>query len=205
MLQSSLPRRRCGTITRTRNHGSYAIFTCEFEGGLSDRSGQRKVLGYLKLSKKGMPQDIRVSPTANSSMLRTLDGQRRVCSEQRNLHRNQFAPPAWARTACIRAATARSSTSPAMDRTRSGPPQQVRSGARFRDPRRATWPIGGAAPTETSAPTASCCGSPAATTGISPSTPRAARSRRYASARSHGLTVWPQPGRYSLGHTGNMR
>ena len=21
----------------------------------------------------------------------------------------------------------------------------------------------------------------------------------------HGLTIWPQPGRYSLGHTGNMR
>ena len=21
----------------------------------------------------------------------------------------------------------------------------------------------------------------------------------------HGLTVWPQPGRFSLGHTGNMR
>jgi hypothetical protein len=21
----------------------------------------------------------------------------------------------------------------------------------------------------------------------------------------HGLLVWPQPGRYSLGHTGNMR
>jgi hypothetical protein len=21
----------------------------------------------------------------------------------------------------------------------------------------------------------------------------------------HGLTVWPQPGRYSLGHTGNFR
>jgi len=21
----------------------------------------------------------------------------------------------------------------------------------------------------------------------------------------HGLAVWPQPGRYSLGHTGNMR
>ena len=24
-------------------------------------------------------------------------------------------------------------------------------------------------------------------------------------AEPHGLTVWPQPGRYSLGHTGNMR
>jgi hypothetical protein len=23
--------------------------------------------------------------------------------------------------------------------------------------------------------------------------------------KPHGLTVWPQPGRYSLGHTGNMR
>jgi hypothetical protein len=24
-------------------------------------------------------------------------------------------------------------------------------------------------------------------------------------ASPHGLSVWPQPGRYSLGHTGNMR
>jgi DNA-binding beta-propeller fold protein YncE len=24
-------------------------------------------------------------------------------------------------------------------------------------------------------------------------------------AGPHGLCVWPQPGRYSLGHTGNMR
>ena len=24
-------------------------------------------------------------------------------------------------------------------------------------------------------------------------------------AEPHGLTVWPQPGRYSLGHTGNLR
>ena len=33
-----------------------------------------------------------------------------------------------------------------------------------------------------------------------------ARSTRSRSAREpHGLTVWPQPGRYSLGHTGNLR
>jgi YVTN family beta-propeller protein len=24
-------------------------------------------------------------------------------------------------------------------------------------------------------------------------------------AGPHGLTIWPQPGRYSLGHTGNIR
>jgi len=23
--------------------------------------------------------------------------------------------------------------------------------------------------------------------------------------KPHGMCVWPQPGRYSLGHTGNMR
>src|SRR5207245_27085 len=43
--------------------GRFAIFTCEFQGSLAkiDMAG-RKVLGYLKLSRGGMPQDIRVSP-----------------------------------------------------------------------------------------------------------------------------------------------
>jgi YVTN family beta-propeller protein len=43
--------------------GRYAIFTCEFSGGLAkiDVMG-RKVLGYLRLAKGGMPQDIRTSP-----------------------------------------------------------------------------------------------------------------------------------------------
>ncbi len=64
-LQSSLPVPQCAGI----NHadfsidGRFVIFTCEFEGSLAkiDLVG-RKVLGYLKLSRGGMPQDIRVSP-----------------------------------------------------------------------------------------------------------------------------------------------
>src|SRR5262249_52879279 len=64
-LQSSLAAPQCARI----NHadfsidGRYAIFTCEFQGSLVkiDLVG-RQVLGYLKLSKGGMPQDIRVSP-----------------------------------------------------------------------------------------------------------------------------------------------
>src|SRR5712691_8280593 len=64
-LQASLPVPQCAGI----NHadfsidGRFVIFTCEFEGSLAkiDMVG-RKVLGYLKLSKGGMPQDIRVSP-----------------------------------------------------------------------------------------------------------------------------------------------
>src|SRR5919106_2700066 len=43
--------------------GRYVIFTCEFSGGLVKIDlVARKVLDYLKLSKGGMPQDIRISP-----------------------------------------------------------------------------------------------------------------------------------------------
>ena len=34
---------------------------------------------------------------------------------------------------------------------------------------------------------------------------RRGEDRSRSGSEPHGLTVWPQPGRYSLGHTGNMR
>jgi YVTN family beta-propeller protein len=64
-MQGSLPVPDCGGV----NHadfsidGRYAIFTCEFGGRLAKVDMvNRKVIGYLKLSRGGMPQDIRVSP-----------------------------------------------------------------------------------------------------------------------------------------------
>ena len=64
-LQYSIPTPQCGGV----NHadfsidGKYAIFTCEFSGGLVKIDiANRSVVGYLKFSKGGMPQDIRVSP-----------------------------------------------------------------------------------------------------------------------------------------------
>src|SRR5260221_855027 len=64
-LQSSIATPQCAGI----NHadfaidGRFAIFTCEFQKGLVKVDlVERKVLGYLTLSKGGMPQDIRVSP-----------------------------------------------------------------------------------------------------------------------------------------------
>src|ERR1051325_4341877 len=64
-LQGSIAVPQCKGI----NHADFsidgrtAIFTCEFQGGLArvDMVG-RKVLGYLKLSRGGMPQDVRSSP-----------------------------------------------------------------------------------------------------------------------------------------------
>ncbi|PYO55379.1 MAG: hypothetical protein DMD83_19965, partial [Candidatus Rokuibacteriota bacterium] len=64
-LQSSLETPQCAGI----NHadfsidGRFAIFTCEFQGSLARIDlVARKVVGYLRLSKGGMPQDIRISP-----------------------------------------------------------------------------------------------------------------------------------------------
>jgi len=63
-LQSSLAVPQCGGI----NHadfsidGRFVIFTCEYQGSLAKIDMvNRKVLGYLKLSRGGMPQDIRIS------------------------------------------------------------------------------------------------------------------------------------------------
>src|SRR5438270_5881236 len=64
-LQGWLPTPGCAGI----NHGEfsidgrYAIFTCEFGGKLVKVDiVNSKVLGYLKLSKGSMPQDVRISP-----------------------------------------------------------------------------------------------------------------------------------------------
>jgi len=64
-LQQSLSTPSCSGV----NHadfsidGRYAIFTCEFRGGglVKIDMVDRKVLGYLRLSKHGMPQDIRIA------------------------------------------------------------------------------------------------------------------------------------------------
>jgi YVTN family beta-propeller protein len=64
-LQQSLPTSSCSGV----NHadfsidGRYATFTCEFRGGglVKIDMVDRKVLGYLRLSKHGMPQDIRIA------------------------------------------------------------------------------------------------------------------------------------------------
>ncbi len=64
-LKSSLSVPECKGI----NHadfsidGKYALFTCEFGGRLAKIDMvNRKVVGYLQLDKKGMPQDIRIAP-----------------------------------------------------------------------------------------------------------------------------------------------
>src|SRR5262249_60499971 len=64
-LQQSVEAPNCSGI----NHadfsidGRFAIFTCEFRGGglVKVDLVNRKVLGYLRFARRGMPQDIRIS------------------------------------------------------------------------------------------------------------------------------------------------
>ena len=73
----------------------------------------------------------------------------------------------------------------------------------------ATWPIpGGGSPDmgNVSADGKSSGSRVATTTSSMRSIPRPAPCTTIPVGKEpHGLTVWPQPGRYSLGHTGNTR
>jgi YVTN family beta-propeller protein len=215
-LRGSLPVPGCAGI----NHadfsidGRYAIFTCEFGGRLAkiDFVG-RRVIGYLKLSKGGMPQDIRVSPDGTVFFVADMkaggvfvvDGDR------------------FAEVGFIPTSVGAHGLYPSRDATRlyvanRGSPH-VYAAPRGKGSVSvidfatravvATWPIpGGGSPDMGNV---SADGRLLWLSGrfddvvyAIDTTTGQVRSIRVG-AEPHGLTVWPQPGRYSLGHTGNLR
>ena len=215
-LQSSLPTPDCAGI----NHadfaidGGYAIFTCEFQGGLVKIDPvNRKVLGYLKLSKGGMPQDIRISPDgklfyvadmmANGVFVVNGDTFAEVGFIATGVGTHGLYPSRDGRKLYI---TNRGSNK------MHGPPHGKGSVSvlDFASGKiEATWPIpGGGSPDMGNV---SADGRMLWVSGrydnvvyaIDTAT-GAVRTVRVGT-EPHGLTVWPQPGRYSLGHTGNMR
>ena len=215
-LQSSLSAPQCGGI----NHadfsidGRFAIFTCEFHGSLAkiDLVG-RKALGYLKLSKGGMPQDIRVSPDGKTFYVADMkaDGVFLIDGD------------GFKETGFIQTGVGTHGLYPSRDGTKlyvvnrgtnqiRGKPHGKGSVSVVDFATRqivATWPIPGG-------------GSPDMG-NVSVDGKVLWLSGRYDNVvyvidttsgdvktipvgkEPHGLTVWPQPGRYSLGHTGNMR
>jgi len=215
-LQSSLAVPGCAGI----NHadfsidGRFAIFTCEFQGSLAKIDMvDRRVLGYLKLSRGGMPQDIRVSPDGTVFFVADMMAGGVVLVDGVTFTEIGF----------VRTGVGTHGLYPSRDGTKlyaanrgsshiSGPPRGKGSVSVIEFATRrvlATWPIPGG-------------GSPDMG-NVSADGRTLWLSGRYdnvvyaidtvtGQARSipvgkepHGLTVWPQPGRYSLGHTGNMR
>ena len=194
--------------------GRYAIFTCEYGGSVAkvDLVG-KKVIGYLKLSKGGMPQDVRISP----------DGKVFYVADMKAEGVFVVDGDKFVEIGHIKTGLGTHGLYPSRDGTQLyvanrgvarvyGPPKGKGSVSviDFATGKVvANWIIPGG-------------GSPDMG-NISVDGKTLWLSGRYDDAvyvidtitgtvktipvkkEPHGLTVWPQPGRYSLGHTGNLR
>ena len=216
-LQGSLSVPKCGGINHADYSidGRYMIMTCEYASRLVkiDWAG-RKVLGYLTLPDRGIPQDVRISPDGSIFYVADLrpGGVHLVDGETFKL------------VGFIKTGVGTHGLYPSRDGTKlyvtnrgfskiGGKPGVGEGSVAVLDfaTRKvvATWPIPKA-------------GSPDMG-NVSVDGKQLWLSGRYdrvvyvidttsgevktiaVGHEPHGLTLWPQPGRYSLGHTGNMR
>ena len=216
-LQGSVHAPKCAGI----NHGDYSIdgkyliMTCEYVGRMVKIDWvNRKVLGYLTLPDHGIPQDVRVSP----------DGKVFYVADLRAGGVHLIDGDAFKRTGFIKTGVGTHGLYPSRDTTKlyvanrgfsriGGKAKQGQGSVAVIDFATQkvvmTWPIPGA-------------GSPDMG-NVSVDGKQLWLSGRYddvvyvidttsgevksipVGREPHGLTLWPQPGRYSLGHTGNMR
>ena len=217
-LKSTIPTPTCPGI----NHadfsvdGSYAIFTCEYgDGGLIkvDLKNQ-KVLGHLDLSKMGMPQDIRLS----------ADGKVFYVADMMNdgvflIDGSSFSEIGFIPTGIGTHGFAVSRDGKRLYVSNRGSHRMEQGGAN--GPGSVTvidfatrsvvaqWPVpGGGSPDMGNV---SADGKQLWLSGRFDAevymfdTASGAVTKIPVGLEPHGLTVWPQPGRYSQGHTGNMR
>ncbi len=215
-LKFSVPAPQCSGI----NHadfsvdGRYAIFTCEFSASLVKIDLiERRVLGYLKLTGGGMPQDIRIAPKGDVFYVADMhaDGVFVVDAET------------FTQIDLIHTGTGTHGLYPSRDGTKlyvtNRGSHNVR-GRRHGDGSIAVldfatrkvvaqWPIpGGGSPDMGNV---SADGKTLWVSGrfdnevYAIDTTDGTVQKIPVGTEPHGLTVWPQPGRYSLGHTGNMR
>ncbi len=194
--------------------GRFAIFTCEFSGSLAKIDFvERKVVGYLKLSKGGMPQDIRVSPDGKLFYVADMMADGVFLIDAASFKETGFIPTGVgthglypSRDGKKLYVTNRGSNKIHGARRGKGSVSVVDFATGKVD---VTWPIpGGGSPDMGNV---SADGKQLwlsgrfdnvvyvfdTTTGYVKTIP--------VGKEPHGLAIWPQPGRYSLGHTGNMR
>ena len=195
--------------------GRYAIFTCEFKGRLTKVDlVNRKVIGTLTLSRGGMPQDIRVSPDGKLFYVADMhaDGVHVIDGDK------------FVEVDFIKTGVGTHGLYPSRDATKLyvanrgshkvyGPPKGKEGSVSVIDfaTRKVekTWPIpGGGSPDMGNV---SADGKILWLSGrfddvvYAIDTASGSVTKIPVGKEPHGLTVWPQPGRYSLGHTGNMR
>jgi len=194
--------------------GRYAIFTCEFTAALAKVDlVERKVLGLLKLEGGGMPQDIRIAPDGKVFYVADMmadgvflvDGERlvQIGLVPTGIGAHGLYP---SRDGSQLYVANRGSNKIHGARHGKGSVAVIDFASRRVVK---TWPVpGGGSPDMGNV---SADGKQLWLSGRFDDevyvfdTQSGTVEKIPVGREPHGLTVWPQPGRYSLGHTGNMR
>ena len=195
--------------------GRYAIFTCEFGGYLAKvDTVNRKVIGYLKLSGGGMPQDILIAPDGHKFYVADMHADGVFIIDGDTFRETGFIPTGIGTHGLY----------PSRDGTKMyvanrgshkihGPPHSKAGGVSvidFATDKVVTqWLIPGGG-----SPDMGNVSDDGKTLWLSGrfddvvyaiDTTTGATRKIPVGQEPHGLTVWPQPGRYSIGHTGILR
>ncbi|QHC36624.1 YncE family protein [Komagataeibacter xylinus] len=195
--------------------GRYAIFTCEFGGYLAKvDTVNRTVVGYLKLSGGGMPQDILTAPDGHKFYVADMHADGVFVIDGDSFRETGFIPTGVGTHGLY----------PSRDGTKMyvanrgshkihGPPHSKAGGVSVidfaTDKVVANWPIPGGG-----SPDMGNVSNDGKTLWLSGrfddvvyaiDTTTGAMRKIPVGLEPHGLTVWPQPGRYSIGHTGILR
>jgi len=215
-LQRSVAVPRCAGV----NHadfsidGRYAIFTCEFQGSLVKIDlVASKVLGYLRLSKGRMPQDIRVSPDGKVFFVAEMMSGGVYVIDGDAFTEVEFIPTGIGTHGLYPSRDGKKLYAANRGSSHIGGPPKGKGSVSVIDfatrKIETTWPIpGGGSPDMGNV---SADGKVLWLSGrydnvvYAIDTTTGGVTIIPVGREPHGLTVWPQPGRYSLGHTGNMR
>jgi YVTN family beta-propeller protein len=194
--------------------GKYALFTCEFGGKLAKIDlVNRKVVGYLQLEAKGMPQDIRISPDGKVFYVADMMADGVFVVDGDSFTKIGFIPTGVGTHGLYpsRDGTKLYISNRGSNRVHGGKHGKGSVSVLDFTTRKVlvTWPIpGGGSPAMGNV---SADGKVLWLSGrfddvvYAIDTASGAVHSIPVGMEPHGLTVWPQPGRYSLGHTGNMR
>ena len=215
-LQYSIDTPNCAGINHAdfSINGTYAIFTCEYAGSLVKIDlVNHGVMGYLPLGSGRMPQDIRISP----------DGKTWYVADMMLGGIHLIDGDSFSKIGEMPTGVGAHGLYPSRDGKRlyianrgsarvSGPPGGPGSISVLDFATKqivANWPIpGGGSPDMGNV---SIDGKTLWLSGryddvvYAIDTANGSVKKIRVGTEPHGLTVWPQPGRYSLGHTGNMR